>query len=119
MIKAESRPGEKLAIFPCPSLPTITKEGDMKKPAQKADALLSLIAAGWRRLSMTKVFFILGEIFLITCLTGALAQAHSKTTQPKKGNDPMQQAATVAVKDVPPLDRSVPSRVETFTLGLG
>jgi hypothetical protein len=117
LIKAEARPVGKLSIFPCPALPTITKEGDMEKPAQKPG--VSRAAAGQRRLPMTRVFLILGEIFLITCLAGALASADSQTTQLKKGNDAMQQAATLTVKDVPPLDRSVPSRVETFTLGLG
>ena len=91
----------------------------MKKPAQKPGGRLRLAAAGRRRLPLTGIFLILGEILLITCLTGALASADSQTSQLKKGHDPMQQTATVAVKDVPPLDRSLPSRVETFTLGLG
>ncbi len=91
----------------------------MAKPAQKPGVRPGLAAAGRRRFPMTRIFLILGEIFLITCLTGALAQADNQTTQLKKGNDPMQQAAAVAVKDVPPMDRSVPGRVETFTLGLG
>jgi hypothetical protein len=80
---------------------------------------MRLAAIVRRRFPLNKIVLVLGEIFLITCLTGALAQAHSQTTQLTKGNNPMQQAATVAVKDVPPLDRSVPSHVETFTFGLG
>jgi len=91
----------------------------MEKPAQKPGADLRLAAAGRWRSPFTKIFLLLGEIFLITCLTGALASADSQTTQLKKGNNPMQQAAAVAVKDVPPIDRSVPGHVETFTFGLG
>jgi hypothetical protein len=91
----------------------------MDKPVQKPGGRPRLAAAGRRRPPMTRILLILGEFFLITCLTGALASADSQTTQLKKGNDAMQQAATVTVKDVPPLDRSLPSRVETFTFGLG
>jgi hypothetical protein len=91
----------------------------MEKLAQKPGAVLRLAAAGRRRSSLTRVFLILGEIFLITCLTGALASADSHTTQIEKGHHPMQQAAAVAGKDVPPIDRSVPTHVETFTFGLG
>ena len=91
----------------------------MEKPAKKSGGRLRLAMAGRRGSPFTKIALILGEIFLITCLTGALAQGHSQTTQLTKGNNSMQQAATVAVKDVPPIDRSVPSRVETFTFGLG
>jgi len=90
----------------------------MEKPAHKPGAVLRLAAAGRWRSPLTKVFLILGEIFLITCLTGALASADSQTTQIEKGHNPMQPAA-VAVKDVPPIDRSVPGHVETFTFGLG
>jgi hypothetical protein len=67
----------------------------------------------------TKILLILGEILLISCLTAALAQAYSQATTLMKGNDAMQQAATVSVKDVPPLDRSLPGHMETFTFGLG
>jgi hypothetical protein len=95
------------------------KEGDMEKPAHKPGAVLRLAAAGRWRSPFTRIVLILGEIFLITCLTGALAQAHSQTTQIEKGNNPMQQAAAVAVKDVPPIDRSAPGHVETFSFGLG
>jgi hypothetical protein len=91
----------------------------MEKPAQKPGAGLHLAAAARRRSHMSTIFLILGEILLITCLTGALASADSQTTQLEKGHIPMQQAATVSVKDVPPFDRSLPSHVETFTFGLG
>jgi len=92
----------------------------MEKFVQKPGAVLRLAAAGRRRSSLTRVFLILGEIFLITCLTGALASADSRTTQIEKGHNPMHmQQAAAAVKDVPPLDRSVPGHVETFTFGLG
>jgi len=78
-----------------------------------------LTAAGRRRSPKTKVLLILGDIFLITCVTAALASADSQTTPLMKGNYFMQQAATVSMKDVPPLDRSLPGQVETFTFGLG
>jgi hypothetical protein len=106
-------------MFPSPAFPTTAKEGEMEKSAQKPVAVPRLAAAGRRRSPFTKIVLILGEILLITCLTGALASADSQTTQIKKGNNPMQQAATVAVKDVPPIDKSVPSHLETFTFGLG
>jgi hypothetical protein len=118
MIGAESRPEENYQLFPA-SLPSIAKEGVMKKPVEEPGGRLRLATAGRRRSPMTMIFLILGEILLITCLTGALASADSQTTQIEKGNNSMQHAATVAVKDVPPLDRSVPSHVETFTFGLG
>jgi hypothetical protein len=91
----------------------------MEKPAARPGAVLRLAAASRRRSSLTRIFLILGEIILISCLTGVLAPADSQTTQLKKGNNPMQQAATVVVQDVPPIDRSVPNHVETFTFGLG
>jgi hypothetical protein len=106
-------------MFPCPSFSIIAKEGDMEKLGQKTGAGLCLAAAGRRRSPFTRILLILGEILLITCLTGALASADSQTTQLTKGHNPMQQAAAVAVKDVPPIDRSLPGHVETFTFGLG
>jgi hypothetical protein len=78
-----------------------------------------LAAAGRWIFPKTKILLILGEILLISCLTAALASADSQATTLLKGNDAMQQAATVSVKDVPPLDRSLPGHMETFTFGLG
>jgi hypothetical protein len=78
-----------------------------------------LAGAGRWVFPKTKVLLILGEMLLISCLTGAPASADSQATPLMKGNDAMQQAATVSVKDVPPLDRSLPTHVETFTFGLG
>lgn len=37
----------------------------------------------------------------------------------EKGDHAMQQTAAAPIKEMPPLDRSQPSRVETFTFGLG
>jgi hypothetical protein len=62
---------------------------------------------------------ILWEIFLIICLTAAVAAADTQTSSLQKGTSAMQQAATVSGKDAPPLDRVLPGRVETFTFGLG
>jgi hypothetical protein len=91
----------------------------MRKGTLRNGAHLCPAAAGRRRSPGTSILLILGEILLIISLSGALASADSQATPVKKGNDPMQQAATVSVKDVPPLDRSLPGHVETFTFGLG
>jgi hypothetical protein len=103
----------------CLSFPILEKGYDMRKCTQKPGACLCLAEAGRRRSPTTKILLILGEILLITCLTAALAPADNQTNPHEKGNYPMQQAATVSVKDVPPLDRSLPGHVETFTFGLG
>jgi hypothetical protein len=95
------------------------KGHDMEKRRPCPGVGLPLIAAGRRRSPGAKVFLILGEILLITCLAAALASADSQTTLVQKGNSPMQQTAAAQVKDVPPLDRLLPGRVETFTFGLG
>jgi hypothetical protein len=91
----------------------------MRKGTLRNGANLCSARAGRRRSPGTSIFLILGEILLIICLSGALASADSQAIPVKKGNDSMQQAATVSVKDVPPLDRALPSQVGTFTFGLG
>jgi hypothetical protein len=91
----------------------------MRKGTLRNGAHLCPAAAGRRRSPGTSILLILGEILLIISLSGALASADSQATPVKKGNDSMQQAATVSVKDLPTLDRALPSQVETFTFGLG
>ncbi len=91
----------------------------MARSVQKPGAGLLMAAIVRRRSLMARVFLVLGEILLITSLTGALASADNQTTQPAKGHNSMPQAAKVAVNDVPFLDRSLPGHVETFTFGLG
>ena len=62
---------------------------------------------------------LLGGLVALAALTASLAAAPAPGPVPEKGTNSMQQAATVAVKDVPPLDKSQPARLETFTFGLG
>ncbi len=100
-------------------MPPLAKGHDMRQRPNQPGAGLSLTTAGRRRSPLTKTLVIWWEIVLITSLTAALTSADSHTTQLEKGHNPMQQAVMVSVKDVPPLDRSLPSRVETFTFGLG
>ena len=56
---------------------------------------------------------------MIVSLAAAPAAPDSQNIPREKGNNPMQQAAMVSGKDIPPLDKSQPGRVETFTFGLG
>jgi hypothetical protein len=99
------------------SCPTLVKGCDMNKRTFRTGAGLHLAVAGRWLFSKTKAPMIL--LIFFTCLSVALASADSQATPVKKGNDSMQKAATISIKDVPPLDRSLPSRVETFTFGLG
>ena len=91
----------------------------MGKHTLRTGACLGLAEAGQRRSPATKILLIFWEIFLITCLTAAAASADNQTNPHEKGNYSMQQAVTVSTKDVPPLDRSLPGHMETFTFGLG
>jgi hypothetical protein len=61
---------------------------------------------------------LLGLLGLIIS-AGALASAASQSLPLEKGHNAVQQAVKTPVTDLPPLDRSQPQRVETFTFGLG
>ncbi len=60
-----------------------------------------------------------GLWIMIIFSTATRAVAGDQVAAPQKGITTMQQAATVSVNEVPPLDKSQPSRMETFTFGLG
>jgi len=58
-------------------------------------------------------------LLLFAPLTAGAASTGHQTNSMEKGTKPMQPAATAPLKSLPPLDVSQPSRVETFTFGLG
>jgi hypothetical protein len=59
-------------------------------------------------------------MLVIISVTAHLASADVlKKNLREKGTNSMHQAATASLRDLPPLDVSQPSRVETFTFGLG
>ena len=91
----------------------------MTKLSRESDTGGRLTPAGRRRSPIGGFFLIFLALVLIKSVTASLAVADSQGTPPVKGTNSMPQAATVTVRDVPPLDKSQPSRVETFTFGLG
>jgi hypothetical protein len=62
---------------------------------------------------------LLGGLVALAALAASLAAAPAPGPVPEKGTDLMQHAAVAAVQGPPPLDRSQPSRLATFTFGLG
>jgi hypothetical protein len=106
-------------MFLLPGCLPLAKGHDMAKPQSRPDACRQLTSADRRRSPKARILPILFGLFVITFVTAALAAADLQGTPAEKGTNPMQQAATPFVRDVPPLDKSQPSRVETFTFGLG
>jgi hypothetical protein len=74
---------------------------------------------GGRLFSPETVILMMMMSLLMLFAAAAPAAADLKGASTEKGNHPMQPAAAMSLKDVPPLDRTQPGRVETFTFGLG
>lgn len=79
---------------------------------------MRVAAAGRRHSHKTKIFLLLGGILVVNFWSATVASSDRTTTPLKKGTI-MPQVAAVPVRDIPPLDAPQPSRVETFTFGLG
>ncbi len=62
---------------------------------------------------------LLGGLVALAAITASLAAVGTPGSVPEKGTDLMQHAAVASGKDVPPLDRPQPGRLETFAFGLG
>jgi hypothetical protein len=90
----------------------------MKKLTRLITSCRWLPLAGRRGFPRAGIFLMLTGFLLSTASVATPGAGDHQSLE--KGNMVMQPAAaTPAVKDVPPLDRSQPSRVETFTFGLG
>jgi len=99
--------------------PPLAKGHDMTRLHPTAIDGSRSSAAGRRLSPRAGILLICGGLFLIVSLAAAPAAPDSQNIPREKGNNPMQQAAMVSGKDIPPLDKSQPGRVETFTFGLG
>jgi hypothetical protein len=90
----------------------------MTKLQLRSEAPSQPLFGGRRGSSAAGIWVIfLGLVLISAAAAPAAAELQGPSTE--KGNPPMQPAAAVSVKDVPPLDRTQPGRVETFTFGLG
>jgi hypothetical protein len=91
----------------------------MAKIQLNPEALTRPAPARWRRFPGIGIPLILMGLVGLIFSAGALASAAGQSTPLEKGKNPVQQAMQTPVTNLPPLDRSQPQRVETFTFGLG
>ena len=91
----------------------------MGKIQLKPEPLTRPAPARWRRFPGTGIPLLLMGLVGLIFSAAALASAASQSTPLEKGNNPVQQALKTSTTDIPPLDRTHPGRVETFTFGLG
>lgn len=76
-------------------------------------------SGGQRRWPRAGKILPLVGLMLITFLTTGVVHPGTDTTIKEKNSLTIQQTASHQLGDVPSLDVSLPSRVETFTFGLG
>ncbi len=77
-------------------------------------------ARGGRRPGPTTVLLVLlAGMLVITSLTAGATSAGNQQKYQEKGTNAMQPSAAALRQDLPRLDVTLPSRVETFTFGLG
>jgi hypothetical protein len=91
----------------------------MAKLLLKADVWARPAPTWRRRCPRTGTLWFLVGLLGLTFFAAALAPAASQSLPLEKGPIPVQQALKTSTTDVPPLDRTQPDRVETFTFGLG
>ena len=77
------------------------------------------VPAGQRRQPRGGNLLPLVSLLLITFLTAGVVYPGADTNVQEKSSLTRQQTASKQLGDVPSLDASLPSRVETFTFGLG
>jgi hypothetical protein len=105
--------------FPSSLIPAPEREPDMAGQQQETGACRRFSQTGRRPSLKTGTLLILVGLWLTASLAAAPAPAAPQNTPLEKGKNLMPQAAAASVKEVAPLDKSQPSRVETFTFGLG
>ena len=119
MVGAGSRLRGKMPAFPHSIFPAPEREPDMAGQKLETGACRRFSQTGRRPSLKTATLLILVGLWLTASLAAAPAPAAPQNTPLEKGKNPMPQVAAASVKEVPPSDKSQPSRVETFTFGLG
>jgi hypothetical protein len=104
------------------SLPLFFRHGKelfMRTLPRNPGIWLESAGSGRRPRPAAVLLVLLAGMLMIIYLTPGAISAESPQAIREKGTNPMQASATASLNTLPSLDVTQPSRVETFTFGLG